>query len=150
MYKRSVWTSLLQAKGCYGKLYSMVQNKMATAILGFELCSLTTIPERTDVGVGQGGSEEQARRRPNPFAEGRATGQLVMGSRVITVGMWRGSLNGRARNERDPGLSRNRFKANDLWKKVRLIWTLLYAIRIVHSAIATYFLAAAILFCTME
>ena len=48
--------------------------------------------------------------------------------------MRRGSPRGRARNERDPGLTRNRFKANDLWKKVRF-WTLLYAIRIVDSGI---------------
>ena len=36
-----------------------------------------------------------------------------------------------ARNKRDPGLPCNRFKTTDLWKKVRLIWMLLYAIRIV-------------------
>ena len=83
--------------------------------------------------MGQG-----ARPRPNPFGEGRATGQLLMGSRVITVSMWRGSPRGRARNEWDPGLSRNRFKTNDLWKKVSL-GTLLYAIRIVDSGIAMYY-----------
>ena len=40
---------------------------------------------------------ERARPCPNPFGEGRATGQLLMGSRVITVSMWRGSPSGRAR-----------------------------------------------------
>ena len=35
--------------------------------------------------MGQGASEERARSRPNPFGEGRATGQLLMGSRVITI-----------------------------------------------------------------
>ena len=54
----------------------MVENKMAAAKLGFEIYALTTIPERADVGDGSG---------PNPFGEGRATGQLLIGSRVITV-----------------------------------------------------------------
>ena len=57
----------------------MVEKKMAAANLGFEIYALTTIPERADVGDGSG--------RPNPFGEGRATGQLLMGSRVITVSM---------------------------------------------------------------
>ena len=52
----------------------MLKNKMAAAKLGFEIYALTTIPERADVGDGS-----------NPFGEGRATGQLLMGSRVITV-----------------------------------------------------------------
>ena len=56
----------------------MSKNKMATAKLGFEVYTLTTIPERADVRDGSG---------PNPFGEGRVTGQLVMGSRVITVSM---------------------------------------------------------------
>ena len=38
----------------------MVQNKMATAKLGFEICALTTIPERADVGDG---SPKPLRRR---------------------------------------------------------------------------------------
>ena len=57
----------------------MVENKMAAAKLGFEIYALTTIPERADVGDGS--------PRPNPFGEGRATGQLLMDSRVITVSM---------------------------------------------------------------
>ena len=65
----------------------MLQNKMATPKLGFEIYALTTIPERADVGMGQGASEERVRPRPNPFGEGSATGQLLMGSRVITVSM---------------------------------------------------------------
>ena len=97
--------------------------------------------------MGQEASEERARPRPNPFSEGRATGQLLTGSRVITVSMWRGSSRGRARNKRDPGLTRNRFKTNKLWKKVRF-WTLLYAIRIIDCYVL--FVAAAILFSTME
>ena len=36
-------------------------------------------------GKSKGASEERARPRPNPFGEGRATEQLLMGSRVITV-----------------------------------------------------------------
>ena len=33
----------------------MIQNKMATEKLGFEICALTTIPERADVGDGSVG-----------------------------------------------------------------------------------------------
>ena len=95
--------------GPYEEFYPKVQNKMATARLGFEICTLTTTPERADVGDG-----------PNPVGDGRATGQLLMGSKVITVSMCKGSPRGRARNERDPRLTRNRFKTNDLWKEVRL------------------------------
>ena len=87
---------------------------METAKLGFEIYALTTIPERADVGMCQGASKKRARLRPNPFDEGRATGQLLIASRVITVSMRRGSPRGRARNERDPGLSRNRFRTDDL------------------------------------
>ena len=87
--------------------------------------------------MDQGASEERVRPRPNPFGEGRVTRHLLMGSRVITVSMWRGSPRGRARNEWE--LFRNRFKTNDLWKKVRLIWTLLCAIRIVDSAFAMHY-----------
>ena len=47
----------------------MLKNKMAAAKLGFEIYALTTIPERADVG------------------DERATGQLLMGSKVITVSM---------------------------------------------------------------
>ena len=65
----------------------MLLNKMATAKLGFEIYALATIPDRADVGMGQGASEERARLRPNPFGEWMATGQLLMGSRVITVSM---------------------------------------------------------------
>ena len=61
----------------------MVENKMAAAKLGFEIYALTTIPERADVGDGS----EDERPRPNLFGEGRATGQLLMGLRVITVSM---------------------------------------------------------------
>ena len=65
----------------------MLQNKMAKAKLGLEIYALTTIPERADVGDGSGASEERARPRPNPFGEGRATWQLLMGARVITFSM---------------------------------------------------------------
>ena len=58
----------------------MLKNKMAAAKLGFEIYALATIPERDDVGDGSG-------PRPNPFGEGRATGQFLMGSRVISVSM---------------------------------------------------------------
>ena len=64
----------------------MLKNKMATAKLGFEIYA-TTIPEQVAVGMGQGASEERARPRPNPFGEGRPTGQLLMGSRVVIVSM---------------------------------------------------------------
>ena len=52
---------------------------MAAAKSGFEIYALTTIPERADVGDGSS--------HPNPFGEGRAAGQLLMSSRVITVSM---------------------------------------------------------------
>ena len=116
----------------------MAQNKMGTEKLGFKIYALTTVPERADVGDGSGGERGTSETLPNPFGEGRAIGQLLMGSRVITVSMWRGSPRRQARIERDPGLNRNRFKANDLWRKVRF-WTLLYAIRIVDSGIAMYY-----------
>ena len=107
-------------------------------------------PSKPTWGMSQGASEEQAAPRTNPFGEGSATRQLLMGSRVITLSMQRGSLRGRARNEQEPGLSRNRFKTNDLWKKVRFS-TLLYVIRIVDSGDCyALFIAAAISFCTME
>ena len=70
--------------GPYEHPHSMLQNKTATAKLGFEIYALTTIPEQTDVG---GWVRGRARPRPNPFGEGKATGQLLMGSRVITVSM---------------------------------------------------------------
>ena len=38
--------------GPYEELYSMLENKMATAKLGFEIYALKTIPERADVGAG--------------------------------------------------------------------------------------------------
>ena len=65
----------------------MLKNKMAAAKSGFEIYALTTIIERADVGHGSGASEERAKPRPNPFGEGMATGQLLMGSTVITVSM---------------------------------------------------------------
>ena len=68
----------------------MLQNKIATAKLGFEICALTTIPEPANVGMGQA-VRRRARNEPDPAqtssAKGRGTGQLLMGSRVITVSM---------------------------------------------------------------
>ena len=107
----------------------MVQNKIAMARLGFELCASTTIPDWADVpgdergtnetspkplrwrevhraaiiglegyyrkhnGKSKGVSEEQARPRQHPFGERRSTGQVLMGSRIITVSI-RGSRMG--------------------------------------------------------
>ena len=88
--------------------------------------------------MGQGVSKERVRPRPNPFGQGRATGQLLMGSRVIAMSMCRRSPRGRARNERYSGLARNRFKTNDLLKKV-CFRTLLYAIPIIDSGIAMHY-----------
>ena len=90
-------------------------------------------------GMGQGASEERERPRPNPFGEGSATEHQLMGSRVITVSMLRRRPRRLASNKRDPGLIRNRFKTNYLWKKVRLIITLLHAICIVDSMSAKVF-----------
>ena len=61
------WTVLFREAGSYQELYSMVQNKMATAKLGFELCALTTIPERADVGDGPGGERGTSETLPKPF-----------------------------------------------------------------------------------
>ena len=41
----------------YEELYSMVQNKMATARLGFELCASATIPKRANMQEGLGGEQ---------------------------------------------------------------------------------------------
>ena len=53
---------------------------MATARLGFELCALTTIPERADVGDGSGGERGTSETPPEPLRrrEGRrgATNRL--------------------------------------------------------------------------
>ena len=65
--------------GPFEQSNSMVENKMAAAKLGFEIYALTTIPERADVG------DEPARPHTNSFGKGRATGKLLIGSRVITM-----------------------------------------------------------------
>ena len=70
-------------------------------MIGLELRPFTTLPERADVRMGQGACEERERPRQNPFGEWRATVQLLIGSRIITVSMGRGSPRGRERNERD-------------------------------------------------
>ena len=53
--------------GPYDELYSMVQNKMAMAISGLEICALTTIPERADVGDGSGGKRGTSETLPKPL-----------------------------------------------------------------------------------
>ena len=53
--------------GPFEELYSMVQNKMATAKLGFEICPLATIPERADVRDGSGGKRETSDTPPKPL-----------------------------------------------------------------------------------
>ena len=63
--------------------------------------------------MGQGMYEEQQRPRPNPFCE------VIIGLK----GYYREHVKGKS------GLTHNCFKIKDMWKKVRLIWTLLFAIR---------------------
>ena len=77
----------------------MVQSKMATAELGFELCMLKTMLERTDMEDGPKGKIGTSETPPKPLQQGRATVQLVMGSREITMSTCGGSLRGRTRNE---------------------------------------------------
>ena len=45
----------------------MVQNKIAMAKLGFEICALTTIPKRADVGGGSVGEQETIETLPIPL-----------------------------------------------------------------------------------
>ena len=49
------WDYICRKLGPYEHLHSMLQNKMATSKLGFDIYALTTIPERADVGDGSGG-----------------------------------------------------------------------------------------------
>ena len=53
--------------GLYEELYSMIQNKMAMARLGFELCTLITLPEQSDMGDGPGGKRHHTQ---TPLAKG--------------------------------------------------------------------------------
>ena len=45
----------------------MLQNKMATAKLGFEIYALATIPVRSDVGDGSGGERGTSETPPKPL-----------------------------------------------------------------------------------
>ena len=63
--------------GPYEHLCSMVQNKMATARLGFKLSALTTIPERADVRHGtwaMGRARNERDPAQTPSAKGGPTG----------------------------------------------------------------------------
>ena len=53
--------------GPYEELYSMVQNEMVAAISELEICTLTTIPERADVGDGSGGERGTSETPPKPL-----------------------------------------------------------------------------------
>ena len=45
----------------------MLKNKMAKAKLGLEIYTLTTIPERADVGDGSGGERGTSETPPKPL-----------------------------------------------------------------------------------
>ena len=80
---------------------------MATAKLGFEIYALSTILERADVGDGSGGEREPAQI---PSAKGGPPGSFQWARGLLPLACERKVREG----ERDPGLSRSRFKTNDL------------------------------------
>ena len=53
--------------GPYEDPHSMLKNKMAKAKLGLEIYTLTTIPERADVGDGSGGERGTSETPPELF-----------------------------------------------------------------------------------
>ena len=57
--------------GPYEHLYSMVQNKMASARLGFELRALAITPDQADVAGGPGDERDPAQ---TPSAKGGPSG----------------------------------------------------------------------------
>ena len=57
----------------------MVQNKMATAILGFEICALTTVPKRVDVGDGSGDERGTSETPSKPLRRREDHGAAING-----------------------------------------------------------------------
>ena len=103
----------MKFEGPFEQSYSMVENKMAAAKLEFEIYSLTTIPERADVGDGSGGERGTSETPPKPLRRREGHRAAFNG----LEGYYREHVKGKsegARNERDPGLTRNRFKTNNL------------------------------------
>ena len=90
----------------------MLQNKMAKAKLGLEICALTTIPERNDVGDRSGG--ERGKNETQPKTLRREEGQRAAFNGL--EGYYRQHVKGKSEeaSEERARLTRNRFKTNEL------------------------------------